>query len=200
MRMLAVAVLITVAHPLAAQSPVLRVRDFMTPEEARASGVAKLSEAELLALDAWFSRTSAQILRIATASQAPTTPASPLASPRRSSSGTTSGSSLTLEVLEGATIMADDGEFLGKITANDYDSQSILNDYGRFGGKYSSTSIFNDYGRYGGEFARMSPFNLSSSTPPRIFKGEKFLGFLTRNSSKTPSIDPYALVAMLKAR
>lgn len=40
-------------------------------------------------------------------------------------------------------LKAQDGQYLGKITTNRYDNDSILNKYGPFGSRYSNTSIFN---------------------------------------------------------
>jgi glutaredoxin-related protein len=78
-------------------------------------------------------------------------------------------------------IIADDGTFLGKLTSNDYDSDSLLNDYGPYGNEYSPKSIFNDYGTYGSEFSNQSPFNEFTSTPPKIYVNGKFYGLLTVN-------------------
>jgi hypothetical protein len=64
-----------------------------------------------------------------------------------------------LTLLEGCVIVADDGQPLGVITQNEFASNSLLNEYGKYGNKYSSTSIFNEYGTYGGEYSRLSPFN-----------------------------------------
>lgn len=101
--------------------------------------------------------------------------------------------------LEGCVLIADDGEMLGVITSNKYDSDSILNEYGMYGGKYSATSIWNEYGTYGGEYSQLSPFNQYSTTPPRIVTPEgQILGYLTVNKYKTPSISPYALRAILE--
>ena len=40
-----------------------------------------------------------------------------------------------LTVVEGCVIMANDGQMLGKITLNKYDTDSILNTYGDYGSK-----------------------------------------------------------------
>ena len=40
-----------------------------------------------------------------------------------------------------------DGEvYLGKLNANEYDPESIWNEYGKYGNKYNSNSIWNEYG------------------------------------------------------
>jgi hypothetical protein len=154
----------------------------MTVEEFHAAGLEKLSSSELSALDAWFTRTVGKLLAGA---------GSP--SPGNSAGG------LDFSAFEGATIVADDGQFLGKITTNSLDAQSIGNDLGRYGSTLSSTSILNDLSRYGGELARMSPFNSLTSTPPRVFKGDRFLGYLAVNNLETPRIDPRALIGWIKS-
>ncbi len=96
-------------------------------------------------------------------------------------------------------IVAEDGQVLGLITSNAYNSDSFLNEFGRYGGKYSATSIWNEYGQYGGEYSRLSPFNPYTNTPPRIIaRNGSFVGYLTVNQYKTPSVSPWAVVALMK--
>lgn len=38
-------------------------------------------------------------------------------------------------------ILAQDGQFLGTLSSNIYQSDSIMNEYGIYGSKYSATSI-----------------------------------------------------------
>ncbi len=38
------------------------------------------------------------------------------------------------------------GKYLGKMSSNKYDPESISNPYGQYGNKYSPTSIYNKYG------------------------------------------------------
>lgn len=167
-----------------AQPPTgLSVRSLMTVEEFQQAGLNKLTQAEFAALDAWFTKTA---LRLVITSPSGTAP-------------TINARALDFSDLEGAIIVAEDGEFLGKITTNSFDSQSIGNEVGRFGGSVSRTSIFNEVGRYGGEVARMSPFNSVTSVPPRIYKGERFIAYLTVNTVKTPKVDPRALIGWIKA-
>jgi len=51
-------------------------------------------------------------------------------------------------------LFADDGRatFLGKLTTNKFDSQSIFHNFGIYGSKFSPTSIFNDMDLYGSSF------------------------------------------------
>lgn len=108
-----------------------------------------------------------------------------------------SKNTLALKDLIGSIIIADDGQSLGKIT-NKYDSESIANKYGNYGSKYSSTSILNEYGLYGGKYSSHSPFNKYTTTPPKIFREEKFICYLTVNTALSPRIDPDVLLGYLQ--
>jgi hypothetical protein len=66
-------------------------------------------------------------------------------------------------------LYSNDGKtFLGKLTTNIYDSESIYNEYGTYGSKYSANSIWNKYGTYGSEFSDESAFNDLATKPPII--------------------------------
>lgn len=159
--------------------PSVSVRGLMTPTEFREAGLHKLTAHELAALDRWFIRTALTLL----GSEHPTGVAR--------SSG--------FEHLEGAVIVADDGQFLGKITRNCVDGQSLGNQVGRYGSLVSSTSIFNEVGRYGGPVSRMSPFNPVTSVPPRVMRGNQFFGYLTVNQVRSPRIDPHMLIGWIRS-
>lgn len=78
-------------------------------------------------------------------------------------------------------LVANDGQFLGKLTLNQYDTESIFNHYGSYGSMYSSTSIYNQYGNYGSPYSSLSPFNQYTSTPPAIYLRGRLYGYLTKN-------------------
>lgn len=78
-------------------------------------------------------------------------------------------------------IIANDNEYLGKLTSNEFDSDSLLNQFGPYGNEFSPKSIFNEFGTYGSEFSSLSPFNEFTSTPPQIFIDGRFYGYLTMN-------------------
>ena len=103
-----------------------------------------------------------------------------------------------LNYLEGAILIANDNQFLGKISKNQFDSDSINNKYGTYGSEYSSYSIFNKYGTYGSEYSSLSPFNKYTSTPPKIYKENIFIAYLTVNTFMFPRVDTNLLVAWLK--
>jgi len=90
-----------------------------------------------------------------------------------------------------ARIVADDGQFLGIISRNSVSSDSISNTVGSYGSTVSSTSIFNSVGNYGISVSSLSPFNSVSSSPPKIVDSNgNFIAYLTKNTIKTPRVDP----------
>lgn len=77
-------------------------------------------------------------------------------------------------------------DYLGKINASKYDSESIWNEYGKYGNKYNSKSIWNSYGTYGNSYSSYSPFNDYASHPPVLRdRNGKFYGYFTSNKYKT---------------
>jgi hypothetical protein len=59
-------------------------------------------------------------------------------------------------VLAGDKLYSRDGQYLGKVSNNKFDSESISNPYGKYGSKYSSTSINNNYSKYGSDYSTQS--------------------------------------------
>lgn len=78
-------------------------------------------------------------------------------------------------------IIANDGQYLGKLTSNEFDNDSLLNEFGPYGSEFSTTSVFNEFSDYGSEFSTLSPFNEFSTTPPKIYVNGQFYGYLTEN-------------------
>ena len=66
---------------------------------------------------------------------------------------------VTTPVFAYERIYANDGTYLGTNNPNQYDSESINNQYGQYGSKYSSDSINNQYGTYGSQYSSVSPNN-----------------------------------------
>ena len=80
----------------------------------------------------------------------------------------------------------DHDVYLGKLNASEYDSESIWNEYGRFGSKYNANSIWNEYGRYGSAYSSYSPFNEYATYPPIIVDSQgNFYGYFTLNKYKS---------------
>ena len=81
---------------------------------------------------------------------------------------------------------ADHDVFLGKLNASSYDSESIWNEFGKYGSKYNTNSIWNEYGTYGGEYGNYSPFNEYATTPPILIDAQgNFYGYFTVNKYKS---------------
>lgn len=91
-------------------------------------------------------------------------------------------------------IVASDGQFLGKLCLNRFDSEGVCNEYGSYGSRYSSTSIFNQYSTYGSKYSALSPFNQYTHTPPMIYLRGVLWGVLTLNKWINASkLNPYEL-------
>jgi hypothetical protein len=65
-------------------------------------------------------------------------------------------------------IIAQDGTYLGRASANPYDPESTANPYGRYGSPYSATSINNPYCPYGSPYSASSARNPYAITAPVI--------------------------------
>lgn len=90
-------------------------------------------------------------------------------------------------------LLAQDGQFLGILSSNKYQMDSVMNEYGTYGSKYSSTSIFNQYSQYGSRYGFYSPFNPYTSTPPQIILKGQWVGLLTANTFLQNRLDPHQL-------
>lgn len=98
-------------------------------------------------------------------------------------------------VLAGATIWAHDGQYLGQLSCNTFASDSILNEFGKYGSPFSSTSIWNEFGQYGSEFSSKSAFSELTATPPAIYVDDSLKAYLTINPMNSPAIHPYEIPA-----
>jgi hypothetical protein len=66
-------------------------------------------------------------------------------------------------------IIANDGTYLGKLSKNKYDPESVSNKYGQYGSKYSATSINNPYGKYGSKYSSESAKNPYATSSPKLY-------------------------------
>lgn len=74
--------------------------------------------------------------------------------------------------------------FLGELTTNKYDVDSIFNEFGIYGSKYSINSIWNSYGTYGSTTSNESINNSFATKPPIIVDGNgNLFGYLTTNKN-----------------
>ena len=80
--------------------------------------------------------------------------------------------------------------YLGCLTCDNYDRNSIWNEYSTYGSKYNAKSIWNKYGSYGSDYSDTSPFNAYASNPPVIVdKDGGFYGYFTVNEYKQKRAD-----------
>ena len=96
-------------------------------------------------------------------------------------------------------VVGQDGKFLGNLSQNQYDSNSICNPYGQFGSEYAQ-SIFNRYGTYGGEYSSMGAYNPSAKNPPIIVQNRTIIGIVTKNRQIEGRVDPDLLLVEVCGR
>ena len=65
-------------------------------------------------------------------------------------------------------IYAQDGTYLGKLSSNKYDPESIFNPYGQYGSRYGN-NLMNPFGAYGSRFSLESWTNPYTTEAPRIY-------------------------------
>lgn len=80
-----------------------------------------------------------------------------------------------LLIAASASVLADppklysqDGKYLGTLSNNKYDPESVSNEFGRYGSKYSPDSINNQFGIYGSPYSNESVNNPYATQAPRI--------------------------------
>lgn len=99
-------------------------------------------------------------------------------------------------------LVANDGQYLGKLTLNRFDAESVANKFGDYGSRFSTVSIFNKFNNYGSRFSSLSPFNKFTSTPPTIYLQGSKHGYLTKNRfvAGGQKIDPDELFDWLEKK
>jgi len=95
-----------------------------------------------------------------------------------------------------ATLLANEGTYLGKVSSNPFESESICNEFGTYGSEFASKSVRNEFGSYGSPFASQSAYNEFTSTPPRIIYQGGVVGYLTKNEFLRGALDPDLLFAL----
>lgn len=63
---------------------------------------------------------------------------------------------------------ADLQTYLGCWTCSEFTSDSVFNQFGRYGSRFSQTSIWNHFSPYGSQFASTSACNQFATSPPRL--------------------------------
>jgi len=99
---------------------------------------------------------------------------------------------------KGLRLIAQDGTYLGTLDS-EFASESIFNDFGKYGSEFSSTSIWNDFSKYGSPFSSLSAFNDLAGEPPMLYDGDKFICYVTTNTLKSPRKSPYSLIAFAES-
>jgi hypothetical protein len=89
-------------------------------------------------------------------------------------------------------IMGGDGSYLGLVSSDQYDKESICNRYGEYGSPYNQNSIFNHYGTYGGEYSKLGAYNTRADSPPAVVENGKVVLIISKDTSLNPNlrIDP----------
>lgn len=106
-------------------------------------------------------------------------------------------STVTIQTIDGsATLLANDGTYLGVVSSNKYQTDSICNKYGTYGNPYSTKSVRNKYSTYGSPYSTQSAYNPYTSNPPKIIFQGQIVGYLTKNSYKAGAVDPDILFAV----
>jgi len=154
-----------------------KVIGFLDPQQFKEMGLVKLNQTEIVSLDNWVDLV---IQNLVATSQ-------------------NMVEDFQIGNLLGAEIIADDGQSLGMIVRDRFNSISILNPVGEHGSQIGENSIFNPFGKYGGQISPLSPFNARTQTPPKIMKNGTFLLYLTTNGLISPRIDPFFLMAWLQS-
>ncbi len=98
---------------------------------------------------------------------------------------TTKAHAMDLNILDLHLYSGD--KYLGCLTCNKHESESICNKFGRYGSDFNTDSIWNTFGTYGNEYNQISPWNEFSAHEdvPVIAddKGE-FYGYFTINEHR----------------
>jgi hypothetical protein len=94
-----------------------------------------------------------------------------------------------------AQLFASDnnGTFLGLLSSDRYDQNSLSNPFGAYGGCFGMYSIRNQSSWFGGDNGLYSPYSLNCLNPPTIvYQGQAML-VVTKNlgmSYRLPVVDP----------
>lgn len=79
--------------------------------------------------------------------------------------------------------------YIGRLT-NQFDLQSIYNQFGTYGSQFSSLSMNNQFSTWGSQFSAQSAFNQFASNPPILVKNGVALAYFTINQFKSPYVTP----------
>jgi len=93
-------------------------------------------------------------------------------------------------------------QYLGFFTCvfcQEFSSDSINNEFGKYGSQFSTTSIRNDFSPYGSKLSTLSACNEFASNPPRVYNpnGTVYYGELTVNQFRREAITTTSIVNWL---
>lgn len=80
----------------------------------------------------------------------------------------TLGLTFNLAIAGAPKLYSQDGKYLGTLSTNKYDPDSVSNPYGKYGNPYSADSINNPYGKYGSPYSSESVNNPYATDAPRV--------------------------------
>jgi hypothetical protein len=90
-------------------------------------------------------------------------------------------------------LVGADGRYLGVLSSNQFDPNSVSNPFGRYGSEFSPDSINDPFGKYGSQFSPYSATNPFATKPPVIVN--PYLGRLSANpylpNSTSNEFGPY---------
>ena len=93
---------------------------------------------------------------------------------------------------------ADHDVYLGCLNCGKFATDSVCNQFGRYGSEFSAESIWNEFSRYGSEFSAHSPWNEFSTQAPAIVDSDGDLyGYFSANAYHPKRIRIKALVTVL---
>jgi len=109
-----------------------------------------------------------------------------------------------LQAIDGTgQLWAANGQFLGLLSSNANDPNSIINPYGLYGSQTSLTSIRNPSCSYSGIAGICSPYNPISIYPPSIVYQNQAVLVVTRNQTLITNglevVDPDLVVGIYEA-
>ena len=64
---------------------------------------------------------------------------------------------------------AEAQQYLGRLSQNRYDADSVSNPYGQYGSEYNANSINNPYGQYGSRYSDKSVSNPYAQNAPKLY-------------------------------
>lgn len=82
-------------------------------------------------------------------------------------------------------------EFLGCFNCDEYSTDSICNEFGKYGSEFSNNSIFNEFSAHGNTFSLSSPWNEFSTTdnvPVLVDRSGNFYGYFTINTIRSDAV------------